>query len=334
MRISRILTGLCFVLGLSMGLHAKAAADVESFLGRWALHLPGGAGWLEVRQENGFLDADILWRGGSVVPVSDVFMHGDKLIVTRSRDKEWETDEGMRTQVITSWLELEVFGEQLAGKYYEPSPSGRSVNETKFLGEKIPPLPPTPDLSSIKYEKPVKLFDGKDLSNWELVNPHAKSAWKVEDGVLINDPVQKEGQHIHYGNLRTKEEFQDFNLTLEVNVPAGSNSGVYLKGIYEVQVMDSYGHPLDNHNMGAIYSRIQPVKGAEKPAGEWQKMDITLYKRHVTVILNGERIIDNQPLYGVTGGALTADEFSPGPIYLQGDHGKVSYRNIVLKPIL
>jgi len=149
------------------------------------------------------------------------------------------------------------------------------------------------------------------------------------------DPVQPgDGSHISYGNLRTDREFEDFNLRIEVNVPSGSNSGIYLRGIYEVQVLDSYQLPLDPHNMGAIYSRITPAVNAEKPAGEWQSLDITLCDRHVTVILNGTKIIDNQPLYGVTGGALTADEFTPGPLYLQGDHGKVSYRNIVLQPIL
>ena len=72
---------------------------------------------------------------------------------------------------------------------------------------------------------------------------------------------------------------------------------------------------------------------AEKPAGEWQLLDITLCQRHLTVILNGKKIIDNQPVKGVTGGALSSDDFSPGPIYLQGDHGKVSYRNMVLTPV-
>ena len=127
--------------------------------------------------------------------------------------------------------------------------------------------------------------------------------------------------------------FEDFNLKLEVNVPKGSNSGVYLRGIYEVQVMDSYGRELDSHNMGGLYSRITPSEAAEKPAGEWQSMDITLFERHLTVKLNGKTIIDNQPVKGVTGGALTSDQFSPGPILLQGDHGKVSYRNIILRPI-
>ena len=151
----------------------------------------------------------------------------------------------------------------------------------------------------------------------------------------MNDPVQPEdGPHIYYGNLRTVEEFEDFNLKTDVNIPEGSNSGIYLRGIYEVQVEDSYRRDVDSHNMGAIYSRITPTVSAERPAGEWQTFDITLCDRHVNVILNGMTIIDNQPLLGVTGGALKADEFLPGPIYLQGDHGKVFYRHMVLTPIL
>ncbi len=128
------------------------------------------------------------------------------------------------------------------------------------------------------------------------------------------------------------DTFEDFNLTCEVKVPEKGNSGIYLRGIYEVQVMDSYGMDLDPHHMGGIYSRITPSAAVEKPAGEWQTYDITIADRHVTVILNGTTIVDNAPLEGITGGALTQDEFSPGPIYLQGDHTGVSYRNIQLRP--
>jgi len=312
--------------------------NVKPFLGRWALYLPGGAGWLEVRQEEGYLDADILWYGGSVVPVSNAFLNGETLVVTRNNNidrKKNEKGEPTRTQVSTSWLEFSFFGDVLTGTNYEPNHNSVGVKVTKFTGKIIPAFPPTPDLSLVKYGKPINLFSGKDLSGWALLNPKDTNGWRAEKGALINDPVQKEGQpHIHYGNLRTEQEFEDFNLNIEVNVPAGNNSGIYLRGIYEVQVLDSYGKNLDSHNMGAIYSRITPTVAAEKPAGEWQKLDITLCDRHVNVVLNGKTIIDNQPLFGVTGGALTADEFSPGPIYLQGDHGKVLYRNIVLRPIL
>ncbi len=118
-----------------------------------------------------------------------------------------------------------------------------------------------------------------------------------------------------------------------MNVAKGGNSGVYLRGIYEVQISDTYGKNLDSHNMGGIYSRITPTVNAEKPAGQWQTMSLTLLDRHATVQLNGKVIIDNEPLLGCTGGALTSDEFKPSPIYLQGDHSAISYRNIVLTPI-
>src|SRR5439155_20852785 len=110
--------------------------------------------------------------------------------------------------------------------------------------------------------------------------------------------------------------------------------GVDLRGIYEVQVEDTFGRGLNSHNMGAVYSRITPTVAAEKPPGEWQTMDITSVDRHVTVVLNAKRIIDNQPLLGCTGGALWSDVTKPGPIYLQGDHTGITYRTLVLKPVV
>ena len=311
---------------------------VEPFLGRWALHLPGGAGWLEVRQEKDYIDADILWYGGSVVPVDNVYIDGDALVVTRNRRVEREKDangEPKRVQNATTFLKFVLVGEELSGKVLTPKSNGLGLEVTEFTGTKIPALPKCPDLSKVKYGEAIELFNGKDLTGWTLTDEKRTNGFSVKDGVLVNDPVQKEGQpHIHYGNLKTVQKFEDFNLKLQVNVPKGSNSGIYLRGIYEVQVLDSYKKPLDSHHMGAIYSRITPSVAAEKPAGQWQDVDITLCDRHATVVLNGKTIIDNQPLLGVTGGALTADEFIPGPIYLQGDHGKVMYRKMVLKPIL
>lgn len=308
------------------------------FLGRWGLFLPGdGAGWLEVRHEEGYLDADILWYGGSVVPVSSVVMDNEMLIITRSmeivrkRDAQGNPE---KTQIYTTWIECIMVNDEMVGKVLAPERDGQ-LTTSYFKGKRIAPLPIAPDLSSLKFGEHITLFNGKDLSGWSLTNPNQKTGFSVNDGVMVNNPVQPVGApRVSYGNFRTDQEFEDFNLKIEVNVPKGSNSGIYLRGIYEVQVLDSYQQPLDPHNMGAVYSRITPTVNAEKPAGEWQSFDITLCDRHVTVILNGTKIIDNQPLYGVTGGALTADEFIPGPIYLQGDHGKVSFRNIVLKPIL
>jgi hypothetical protein len=190
-------------------------------------------------------------------------------------------------------------------------------------------------LSQVKFGEPISLFNGKDLTGWRLTDPNAANGWGVKDGLLVNDVVQEKGKpHKHYGNLRTDREFEDFNITLEVCLPEHGNSGVFLRGIYEVQVADTFGKPLDAHNMGGLYSRIKPTVAAEKPAGEWQTMDITFVARHVTVVLNGKCIIDNQPVLGCTGGALWSDVSRPGPIYLQGDHTGITYRNIVLKPVV
>jgi hypothetical protein len=310
----------------------------DLIVGRWGLYLPGGAGWLEVIDKEDYYDGNLLWYGGSVLPVSSVLFAKDAMKVTSSWEVVRERDENdnpTRIQILTVWRTFTMLNDdELQGRAYIPQRNGIDIDIVEFTAKRLPPLPPAPDLSRIKYGEPEELFNGQNLDGWTLTDPENVSGWKVESGTLVNDPVQEEGKpHIHYGNLRTKETFEDFNLKIEVNIPEGSNSGIYLRGIYEIQVMDSYGRPLDSHNMGALYSRITPSVSAEKPAGEWQSLDITLCDHHLTVILNGTKIIDNQPIMGVTGGALTADEYSPGPIYLQGDHGQVSYRNIVLTPI-
>ncbi|MHC4109647.1 MAG: family 16 glycoside hydrolase [Planctomycetota bacterium] len=334
-RYALVLLGL-----LSICVSVRASETANPFLGRWALTIPGGgAGWLSVVQKDGYLDASILWGGGSVVPVDNVFVDGPSLIVTRNRRVERKDAGGkvVRVQTLTEMIVGSVSGDDLRLRQMRPNSNGKGGMIKNFTGKRIPPLPPKPDLSKVKYGKPIVLFNGKNLDDgWKLTNPDQTSGWSVEDGVLVNKPIQEKGKpHISYGNLRTKDDdFEDFNLKLEVNVPRKGNSGVYLRGIYEVQVSDTYGKGLDSHNMCGIYSRITPTESAEKPAGQWQTMNITLLDRHVTVELNGKRIIDNQPLLGCTGGALSSDEFKPGPIYLQGDHTGVSYRNIVLTPII
>lgn len=314
-------------------------AQLSDFLGNWTLSIDGGwVGWLDVRQEQGYIDADLLWKWASVSPVANVYLQGDKLIVTRVgsfvRTKD-ANGKAIREHLPTSTLEVKREGEKITGYFLEPNADGLKVDSTAFSGVKLPDVPAAPDLKTLKFGQPINLFNSKDMTGWKLTNKEQVSGFKVIDGVMVNDPAQPEkGEHIIYGNLQTEQEFEDFNLKLEVNVPAHSNSGVYLRGIYEIQVLDSYGLPLDSHNMGGVYSRITPSVNAEKPGGEWQSLDITLCDRHITVVLNGTTIIDNKPVLGPTGGALHADVFAPGPIYLQGDHGKVSYRNIVLTPIV
>jgi hypothetical protein len=313
--------------------------EISEFLGMWTMDISGGrVGWLEVRQEKGYLDADLLWVDGSVSPVADCYLSGNNLIATRTNNIIRTRDEKnnpLRTHIITELLEVAKDGEKITGFLLKPRRDGTGVDSTSFSGTKLPPPPPAPDLANLKFGTPVNLFNGKDLTGWRLINEKQKNGFSVSDGILSNNPVQTEGaEHISYGNIRTDQEFEDFNLKLEVNVTAESNSGVYLRGMYEIQVIDSYKKELDSHYMGALYSRIKPSVNAEKPAGQWQTMDITLCDRHVTVILNGVKIIDNQPVYGPTGGAMKSDVFTPGPIYLQGDHSAVQYRNIVLTPIV
>ena len=311
-----------------------AADSKNPFVGHWALTIPGGgAGWLGVTENEGKLSASILWGGGSVVPVTEAAMSEDALVLTRrsSARRRNNVARVVTTETITAKRE----GDILKLVTVKSRPNQPEFGKAEFSGKRTPPLPHAPDRSKVRYGKPIKIFNGENLDGWRLTNPRAANGWVVKDGVLSNHPVQEEGKpHRNYGNLRTEQEFADFHLTLEVNVPPKGNSGIYLRGIYEVQIGDTYGNPVDSHNMGGIYSRITPSTAVEKPAGEWQTLDITLLDRHATVVLNGKTIIDNQPILGCTGGALWSDPFRPGPLYLQGDHSGVNYRNVVLRPVL
>ncbi len=179
------------------------------------------------------------------------------------------------------------------------------------------PKPPT-------WGDPVELFDGKDLAGWKPRSADVKSRWEARDGVLVNAAASTD--------LVTERKFTDFQLHAEFRYPAGSNSGIYLRGRYEVQIEDDYGEEPDSHRIGGVYGFLTPSVNAAKKADEWQTLDITLVGRTVTVLLNGERIIDRQVIPGVTGGALDSDEGSPGPILLQGDHGPIEFRRVTLTP--
>ena len=307
-------------------------AAENPFLGRWALTIPGGgAGWLGVIETNGELKGSILWGGGSVVPVSTTKVEGDSLVVTRvsqtrQRDAAGKTVVKKTTETITAKRDGDKLNLTTTTTDDEGKARGRA--ET-FTGQRIPPLPAAPDLAKVKFGEPISLFSGQDLIGWKTIG-NAPSAWKVENGLLRN--VVQPGKS--YANLRTVREFEDFNLQAEFRVPTNGNSGIYLRGIYEIQVANSFGKKNDNHNCGALYSRLLPSENVSKPPGEWQTFDITLVNRHLTVIHNGVKTIDNQPVLGCTGGALTSDEFKPGPIYLQGDHTDVDYRKLVLRPVV
>jgi Domain of Unknown Function (DUF1080) len=317
---------LTIVAVFSLGTLLNAADN--PFIGRWALTIPGGgAGWLGVESKDGALKSSVLWGGGSVVPTTSTKVDGDTLFVTR----EQKNKEGKIATVETITAKIE--GEALKLTTSRINAEGKEVGKAQdFSGKRIADVPPAPDLAKVKYGAPIQLLNGKDLTGWRLLNAGADNGWSIVDGILQNRVTKEKGKH--FGNLRTDAEFEDFNLKTEVRTQEGSNSGIYLRGIYEVQVMESFGKPLDSHHMGALYSRITPSVAAEKPIGEWQTLDITLVDRHLTVILNGKTIIDNAPVLGCTGGAMSSDEFKPGPIYLQGDHTNVDYRNMLLTPVV
>lgn len=174
------------------------------------------------------------------------------------------------------------------------------------------------------WGEPIELFNGKDLSGWTPVGEGHNFNWKAEDGVL----AQPKGGD----NIQTKQKFQDFKLHIEFKVPQGGNSGVYLRGRYEVQVEDSFGAKPESYRCGGLYSRVTPPVNASKKAGEWQSYDVTLIGQYLTLKHNDQLLYDNIEIEGITGGALDSNEAAPGPIYLQGDHGAIWYRNIVLTP--
>ena len=321
-----------------LGLGAILAADAAEnpFLGEWELTIPGGAaGWLEVREQGSQFEASMLWGWGSVEPVASATCEANQLVLTRKHQTERKDAQGKKSKVTNlETIRCTLEGNTIHLVSTKPRDNGQGEETLEFSGRRQPPMPSAPDLTGVKFGAPIALFDGKDLTGWRLTDPNAVNGWSVKDGLLVNNPLQEEGKHKNYGNLRTDQEFQDFTLNVEVRVGKGQNSGVYVRGIYEVQVADTYGRPLAAHNMGAVYSRIKPLASAEKPPGEWQTMEITFVDRHMTVVLNGHKIIDNQPVLGCTGGALWSDVSRPGPIYLQGDHTGIEYRKLVLRPVL
>ena len=174
----------------------------------------------------------------------------------------------------------------------------------------------------------LSLFNGKDLAGWQKARePREDPLWTVEDGSMTN----LEGAR----DIATVEEFTDFELTLEYKTVPHGNSGVYLRGRIEIQVLDSYGkEPPSTGDDGAIYGQFAPAVNASKPVGEWNKLEARLVNDTITVKLNGKLVHDNVKLTQVCGGALPGGLLDQGPIRLQGDHGKVWYRNLKLKPII
>ncbi len=285
-------------------------ADSSSIEGRWNITVDVDGkkfpSWLEV-QHSGLhmLVGHFVGISGSARPISRVNFKDGKM--SFSIPPQWEEE--------NSDLSVEglLDGNKLSGSM--TFSNGKTYN---WIGSRAPFLR---GKSEPVWGKPIHLFDGTTLKGWHAMG---ENQWKAEAGILRSP---KSG-----ANLVTDKSFSDFKLHIEFRYPKGSNSGVYLRGRYEVQIMDSEGLEPSKGLMGAIYGFIAPNEMVAKAAGEWQTYDITLVGRMVTVVANGKTIICNQEIPGITGGALDSNEGEPGPLLIQGDHGAVDYRNIILTP--
>jgi hypothetical protein len=256
--------------------------------------------WFELVEKDGATQGRFQRRFGHAIAIDSVEISGEEMT-------------------------LQIEGDTYTGSLRDGQWEGAGVMEDgaqlQWTAVRAPELEPP---ESPEWGDPIDLFNGKDMSGWVARHPSQPNMWKAEDGVLANKDTGTD--------LVTDAEFEDFKLHIEVNYPEGSNSGIYLRGRYEVQVQDDYGKEPHSRHLGGVYGHITPTENTARPAGEWQAFDITLLGRWVTVELNGKVIIDHQEVPGITGGALDSNEGEAGPFMLQGDHGPVSYRNIVLTP--
>lgn len=268
----------------------------------------------------------------NVVPKTN---DGPHTVTHRSNGRIEFTLRRNRKATVEKTVEARIKDGRLEGVLVVTSQDG-TVRRDAFTGKKIPPMPATPpDLDKVCFGHPISLFNGKDLTGWRPHESDKINGWSVQDGVLVNSTPKTDFSATGaYANLRTEEVFDDFWLHIEFQVEKNRNSGVYMRGMYEAQVVDRDSRMQGIQGVGAIFGAIAPTKNAGKPGGEWQTYDLTLVDRHVTVVLNGEKVIDNQPIPGPTGGAAFTDPTQPGPIHLQGDHTNVKYRDIYLAPVI
>jgi hypothetical protein len=288
----------------------RSAEPDARMLGRWDITIatPDGAkpSWLEVeRSGRDAVVGRFVGVVGSARPVSKIVADADSL--SFSIPHQWEAGDGDLS------VRGKVQGNGLTGSM--TFPDGKTYTWTAVRAPRLYHSTP-------KWGAPVKLLHANDLGGWHASGP--SNQWKVVNGVLSSP---RSGT-----NLVTDRTFGDFKLHVEFRYPKESNSGVYLRGRHEVQIQDDYGNEPANDRFSGVYGFISPIVIAARPAGQWNSYDITLVGRMVTVFANGQQVISTQEIPGITGGALDSNEGAPGPLFLQGDHGPVEYRNIVIRP--
>lgn len=295
-----------------------AGAD-KDFNGRWDITVPNNerrrAWWMELQNaESGKPTGSFVSAyAGDLNAIDEASIaNGELRVIIRSKDSRQPGATHLRAKLVNGRLE--------GTREVEGTPGTLA-----WSGARAPTFKHV-DPKTLRPGKTVELFNGKDLTGWKPLHPDRKIEWTVKDGILTNAPGAV--------NLLTDATFWNFKVHAEYRVGADSNSGIGLRGRYEVQILEDFGKPPDSHGNGALYSRIKPTQNASKQAAEWQTLDITLVENVVTVVLNGVMIIDGKTIDGLTAIAIDANESQPGPIFVQGDHGKVEFRKLTLTPLV
>ena len=312
LRLSALL--LAFATFITPADHSAPRATslaADSLNGRWDIIVRTAHGsapsWLEVEASGrDALVGRFVGIVGSARPISRIVVRADSFHFAIPH--QWE--DGSGELVVDGRLS----GGRLTGRMIFPDSTS-----SEFTATRAPLLRRT---AAPVWGAPIHLLHINDLGGWH--SSAQPNQWVVKDGVLRSP---KSG-----ANIVSDRTFGDFKLHVEFRYPAESNSGVYLRGRYEVQVQDDLGHQPSTDAIAGVYGFIEPSEVAAKRPGEWQSYDITLIGRSVTVVLNGRRVICDRDIPGITGGALDSDEGAPGPILLQGDHGPIEYRNIIVTP--
>ena len=304
-------------------LSVQAGSDVAPFLGKWNMTGTGdNAGvvyWLEVKQDAGRLSGRFLNRASSPYDLANIKIENGELSFWGNPREGQQPSPVWRARVVDGRL---VGTTTMLRRGGEQPPA-----VIDWIGVRPPDWPPADANAAHTYGAPVSLFDGKTMDAWGVQHTQRPINWSVENGAMSSAPKQG-------NNLVSKQHFQDFKVEAEYMIEEGSNGGIYLRGRYELQLLDDAGQPANAQAHMAIYGRTPPSTNASKPAGEWQRMEAVVVANRVTVTLNGQRVHDNAIIEGITGGALDANETAPGPLMLQGDHGRVSFRKVIVTPIV
>lgn len=332
---------------------ACEACAQDPLFGRWAADLPGEkfdpAVWFAFSRDGGGRPhCSMFWRWGilqypeTISYAGGVFTFRQPLkgppAELRSANRYLQREATHFKWFFCSLVDRDRLKVEMKDLNYWAQPiPGTKPELGSFVCTRIPPPGPAPDLAKAVYGQPVDLL-ANGLADWEEVQKAKPlpNQWSFKDGVLSTaHKLTPQGGWVAGCNLRTKKaDFGDCKISFDFRLPKFSNSGVWLRGNYEINVCDSYGWAIDNRNSGVLCGLFEPLCSAEKPHDEWQHVDCWFANRHCTIILNGKVTMDNAPVYGITGGAMTSDVNALGPIVLQGDHSGCDFRNMVLTPIL